>query len=1098
MAISSTFSPTTGVLTATGDNAKNAITFSRDAAGSLLVNGGAVAIAGGNPTVANTAQVQGFGQGANDTIALDEANGALPAAELFGGDGNDTLTGGSGADQLFGQAGNDILLGKGGNDLLFGGDGNDTLTGGAGDDQVFGQGGDDRMIWNPGDGSDLFEGGDGTDTAEVNGGNGNETFTISANGTRVLFARTDPAPFTLDIGTTENLVLNANGGDDIITAGNGLAGLIQLTLDGGAGNDTITGGDGNDMLIGGDGNDLITGGRGNDVAQLGAGDDTFVWNPGDGSDTVEGQSGNDTLLFNGANVNENIDISANGSRVRFFRDVGNVTMDINSIENIDFTARGGADTITVHDLSGTGVKQVNVDLAATPGSGTGDGQADTVIVEGRSTNDHITISGTASSVVVAGLPAQVAISGAEGANDSLIIDTLGGNDTIDASALAVGVIGLRIDAGDGNDTIVGSAGADVLIGGAGNDVITGGMGNDVALMGDGDDKFIWNPGDGSDTVEGQGGNDTLVFNGSNANENIDISANGSRARFFRDVGNVAMDLNGVEQIQLAALGGADIITVNDLTGTDVKQVAIDLAAAGTTSGDSASDQVIVNGAAGDDAIKIARNGSTVTVNGLSAQVTIAHPDATDALVVNGLGGNDTIDASALSAGHMVLTLNGGDGNDTLVGSEGNDLIVGGRGDDVAQMGKGDDTFVWNPGDGSDTVEGQAGTDTLLFNGANVAENIDISANGSRVRFFRDVGNVTMDLNSVEHIQFNALGGADTITVNDLTGTDTNQVAVDLASPPGSGVGDGQADTVVINGTAGDDVITIADNNGVVTVSGLASTVTITGFEATDKLVINGLGGDDVIEASGLGTGMQLTANGGDGDDVLIGSAGNDTLSGGAGDDVLIGNGGNDILDGGSGNNIVLNSIIAKSLAAPSVASDPAQQSVYSGTSGHDDIRLAGSDGGVTVSGLAKPVTITSAGGPNAPVVIDGLGGSDTIDASGVTGPGMQFILDGGSGNDTLHGGAGNDLLLGGDGADKFVFSGTNGIDTIADFQHGIDKIQISGYGAPLGNFGDLTGHITQVGADVQVDLGSKAAGAGMIVLQNTQLATVSASDFAFA
>ena len=55
----------------------------------------------------------------------------------------------------------------------------------------------------------------------------------------------------------------------------------------------------------------------------------------------------------------------------------------------------------------------------------------------------------------------------------------------------------------------------------------------------------------------------------------------------------------------------------------------------------------------------------------------------------------------------------------------------------------------------------------------------------------------------------------------------------------------------------------------------------------DRIVINGLGGDDVIEASGL-TGMLLTANGGDGDDVLIGSAGNDTLTGGAGDDVLIG------------------------------------------------------------------------------------------------------------------------------------------------------------------------------------------------------------------
>ena len=68
-----------------------------------------------------------------------------------------------------------------------------------------------------------MEGGDGNDTAEVNGGNGAETFTITANGTRLRFDRLDPAPFNLDIGTTENLVLNMNGGDDVFTAGNGLA-----------------------------------------------------------------------------------------------------------------------------------------------------------------------------------------------------------------------------------------------------------------------------------------------------------------------------------------------------------------------------------------------------------------------------------------------------------------------------------------------------------------------------------------------------------------------------------------------------------------------------------------------------------------------------------------------------------------------------------------------------------------------------------------------------------------------------------------------------------------------------------------------------------
>jgi Ca2+-binding RTX toxin-like protein len=258
MAISATFSPTAGLLSVFADTLGDTITASRDAAGQILINGGAVPVLGGRPTVANTIKIQVFGLSGDDRITLDETNGALPPAELFGGGGNDVLTGGSGADLLFGQSGNDTLLGKGGSDQLFGGDGNDVLTGGDGDDQVFGQGGNDRMIWNPGDDSDLFEGGAGTDTAEVNGGNGAEVFTITANGTRVRFDRVTPAPFFLDIGTTENLVVNANGGDDVITAGNGLAPLIQLTLDGGAGNDSITGGDGNDVLIGGAGTDTVT------------------------------------------------------------------------------------------------------------------------------------------------------------------------------------------------------------------------------------------------------------------------------------------------------------------------------------------------------------------------------------------------------------------------------------------------------------------------------------------------------------------------------------------------------------------------------------------------------------------------------------------------------------------------------------------------------------------------------------------------------------------------------------------------------------------------------------------------------------------------
>jgi hypothetical protein len=106
----------------------------------------------------------------------------------------------------------------------------------------------------------------------------------------VRFDRVSPAPFSIDIGTTENLVVKMNGGNDTFSATGNLAALIKLTVDGGAGNDTILGSNGIDLALGGDGNDFIDGQQGNDVAFLGAGDDVFQWDPGDGSDIVEGQA----------------------------------------------------------------------------------------------------------------------------------------------------------------------------------------------------------------------------------------------------------------------------------------------------------------------------------------------------------------------------------------------------------------------------------------------------------------------------------------------------------------------------------------------------------------------------------------------------------------------------------------------------------------------------------------------------------------------------------------------------------------------------------------------------------------------------------------
>jgi Ca2+-binding RTX toxin-like protein len=203
----------------------------------------------------------------------------------------------------------------------------------------------------------------------------------------------------------------------------------------------------------------------------------------------------------------------------------------------------------------------------------------------------------------------------------------------------------------------------------------------------------------------------------------------------------------------------------------------------------------------------------------------------EALTVDGGSGNDT--------------MNGGDGDELFYGRSGRDAVDGNRGDDTGYLGSGQDSFRWDPGDGSDIVEGDSGTDTLDFNGAAGDEVMSLTPNGSRSLFLRDVANIRMDMDNVERLDLTALDGVDTVTIDDMTGTDFRRADVDLQGPAGGG--DGQPDIVTVNGTANADRIDVEAEGARVDVEGLQTETRITGSETIDQLQVNALDGNDDVD-----------------------------------------------------------------------------------------------------------------------------------------------------------------------------------------------------------------------------------------------------------
>lgn len=411
------------------------------------------------------------------------------------------------------------------------------------------------------------------------------------------------------------------------------------------------------------------------------------------------------------------------------------------------------------------------------------------------------------------------------------------------------------------EAAIGSAGSDRISGTAANNSIDGGLGNDTLLGGLGADTLTG--GAGKDVLNGEGGNDYYI-----------LSPDMTYSQFGQPIYTF------------------DTITEANASATEVDTV--ELVYDGYYNGGPAPQY------------KLAANLENLVVN-LEAlpysgtAVNAAGNNASNVMTVR-----QDPDGSMYSGPRVALagyggadTLIGGTGADTLDGGTGADRLTGGLGNDTYVVDSALDVVTENPYGGEDTIVSSVSVASLALN----VENLRLTAISTALN-----GNGNGLNNSLYGNQFNnALSGGD--GNDNLSGGDGND---SLAGGSGNdvllgGLGDDSLD-------GGDNASTMYSGSGdTASYAGLSvgvrvnlslGTVQATGA-GSDTLInfesLAGGNGNDVL--TGSATANNLSGNGGS--DTILGLAGNDVLNGGAGADVLYGGSGSDSLFGGAGNDLFI-------------------------------------------------------------------------------------------------------------------------------------------------------------------------------------------------
>ena len=928
---------------------------------------------------------------------------------LTGGDGNDTINAGDGYNDITGGKGNDTLNGGYDKDTYYYnlGDGYDVISDPYGRDKIiFGEGISQSDLIFQKDGSDLFISIKGRDNDGIRIFRHfyDDNYKIEqlefADGSTMNLAK---GTITLH-GTDNNDSISGTTNDEIIY--------------GGSGNDTINGEGGVDIIYGGKGNDTINGG---------VGEDTIVWNLGDDLDTVT-FSDIDHLKFGEGITFEDLTFYAEGNNLRI-------------VVKGDMTQG-----IICNNYYGNDYRPENIIFA--------DGSIFPI------QNSGLVIHHDDKSERILGTDYADTIYGGKGNDD--------------------------ISGGNGNDIIYGKDGNDTISGGNGTDIIIGGKGNDT-INGDGDaDTFIWNLGDDLDTITASN-IDKLQFGEGITLENLSFRCEGNNLR-------IIVNNDETQGIVLVNFFYGSSYMLNDIKFADGS--IFNLVSSGLTFDQHVSVGDTITGTPSDDIIN-AQNTYSVTINA---------GDGSDS--INAGEGNDTINA--------------GLGNDIIYGNKGNDTLNGGDGDDTYLYNLGDGFDTINDSLGYDKVIFGTGISLENLSFRQYNNSLIITINDDPKQGFEIVNYYNGSSNQIEELQFSdettklltqlditLVQGEYSETIN---GTDSNETIYGnggndtingnygndiLIGGTGNDTlnGGGDNDTYVYNLGDGLDTITddagsnkiifgegITQNNLTFTQMGNNLLIYLNG-DKNQGIMINNFFYNDSYKIGEIHfadnsvfylseTGLTLdqsdrtdnmTINGTDYDDTIIGGSGNDTINAGDDDDVITGGKGNDILNGGYGRDTYIYNL-----------GDGVD--TINETRGNDKIKFGA---GITLNDLkftqeGNNLRIIIQNDVNQSILISDFyrninyqienlvfadGSTFNLSTQGITlqqtdaddtvngtshndviyGNGGHDTINAGDGNDTLIGGIGNDILNGGNGDDTYIYNLGDGFDTISE-SGGNDKI----------------------------------------------------------